>query len=153
MSYREGEVRAQRCTYCSIQYPPDAKKCPICGNEGLWAIYKSDPDPDWMERVSSSLGEATPPEAVPKIAYTTPHKADVSIPLHLFENLMWLPHKELVEEGGYINLEVGSIVFVNNRFYELQARSKRAGDMWWVEEVVVDGVFDDVTPRDIINGR
>lgn len=150
MSYREGEVRAQRCTFCSIQYPPLANRCAICGNEKLWAIYKSGPDPDWEERVRSSLGEQTPPEAAPKIAYTTPHKADVSIPLHLYEGLMWLPHVALIE-AGYINLEVGSIVFVNNRFYELQARSKRRGDMWWVEEIVTDGAFDDVTPEDIIN--
>lgn len=152
MNYREGEVRAQRCTYCSIQYPPLANKCAICGNEKLWAIYKSGPDPDWEERVRQSLGEATPPEAVPEIAYTMMHKPDVTVALHISDGLMWLPHKILIEEGGYINLEVGSIVFVNDRFYELQARSKRKGDMWWVEELVIDGCFDDVTPEDIING-
>jgi hypothetical protein len=152
MFNREGEIQSQRCTYCSIQYPPQANKCGICGNEKLWAIYKSGPDKDWKERVAASLGEATPPEAVPDIAYTLPHKADVSIPLHVHSGLMWLPHEALTNEGGYINLEPGSVVFVNNRFYELQARSKRQGDMWWVEEIVTDGAFDDVTPEDIING-
>lgn len=156
MSYREGEIRAQRCTYCSIQYPPAARKCPICGNDNLWAIYKSGPDEDWEERVRQSLGEATPHNLGVsedgEIAYTMMHKPDVTVALHISDGMMWIPHKILIEEGGYINLEVGSIVFVNNRFYELQARSKRKGDMWWVEELVIDGCFDDVTPEDIING-
>lgn len=149
-AYREGEVKSQRCTDCGIQYPPEAKVCPICGNPRLWAIYKTGPDPDWEDRVRASLGEgsyASPPE----IAYTTPHKADVSIPLHVFDARLWLPHVALIE-AGYINLEAGSVVFVNNRFYELWGRSKRQGDMWWVEEIVIDGAFDNVTPEDIING-
>lgn len=149
-AYREGEVKSQRCTDCGIQYPPEAKVCPICGNPRLWAIYKTGPDPDWEDRVRASLGEgsyASPPE----IAYTAQHKPDVTIALHISDGLMWIPHKILIEEGGYINLEPGSIVFVNQRFYELQARSKRKGDMWWVEELVIDGCFDNVTPEDIIN--
>lgn len=141
-------VRAMRCTFCSIQYPPAVTRCPICENKYLWAIYKSGPDPDWRERVRDSLG--LDPQ-VPTIAYTSPHQADLEIPLHVWDGRMWLSHDELTK-AGYVNLSEDSIVFVGNRFYELQGRRKRGGDMWWVEEVVVDGCFDDVTPEQIING-
>lgn len=137
-----------RCTNCSIQYPPEMQQCVICDGR-LWAIYKSGPDADWKERVAASLGEGV---YAPTIAYTTPHKADVTIPLHLHDGRMWLPHKDLIEEGSYVNLESGSVVYVNTRFYELQGRSRKRGDMWWVEEIVTEGAFDDMTPEDIING-
>ena len=149
----EGEVRSRRCTLCSIQYPRFIVVCRVCGGE-TWAIYKSGPDPDWQQKVARSLGEGLRPEdtedGVPQIAYTLPHRADVTIPLHVSDARLWFPHAALIEEGGYGNLEAGSIVFVNNRFYELVGHSDSKG-MWWVEEIVTDGIFDDVTPEDIIN--
>jgi PAS domain-containing protein len=148
----EGTVRARRCTLCSIQYPAFIQVCRVCGTE-TWAIMKSGPDTDWEEKVRRSLGEEAEPPAddVPSIAYVMPHRADVSIPLHVSEGHMWLPHEELIVEGGYGNLESGSVVFVNNRFYELFGYSESRG-MWLVEEIVTDGAFDHITPEDIING-
>lgn len=49
---------------------------------------------------------------------------------------LWVTHDELLL-AGYGWLEDFSIVFINGKFYELQAyiRSARA---WWIEEVKLD---------------
>jgi len=117
-------------------------------------MYKTGPDEDWREKVRKSLG-FDPPEEEQKVAFALPHPPDLSIALHIADGRMWVPHDVLID-AGYSYLEDGSIVFVNNRFYELIGYSQ-SRKMWWVEELVVDGAFDDITPEDIIgsgdNGR
>lgn len=112
-------------------------------------MFKTGPDPDWRERVEASLGEGAWVDP-PTIAYAVQHPPDVDLPLHVSEGRLWLSHGGLIE-AGYSYLEAGSVVFVGNRFYELVGHSDSRG-MWWVEEIVTDGAFDDVTPEQIVNG-
>lgn len=143
---------ARRCTYCSVQFPPSESKCLICG-ELTWPMYKTGPDSDWRDTVKRKLGEqAYLPlgEAPEGGAYALPHPPDLVVALHIGDGRMWLPHAVLID-AGYRHLEDGSIVFVNSRFYELMGYSE-SRKMWWIEEMVIDGVFDNITPEDIING-
>lgn len=110
-------------------------------------MYKTGPDPDWQERVASQIGEGVYLE--PKLAYGYAHpRANLSLAVSFHDDRLWIRHSDLVE-GGYENLESGSIVWVNDRFYELQGRShktRHADYWWWVEEVVTEGAADDLTP-------
>lgn len=143
----DGAFLSRRCTMCSVQYPPNMEKCPICG-QITWGMRKSGPDTDWRDKVSRALGDAE--EEQQKIAYAPQHPSDLEIAFHIDAGKMWVPHAVLID-SGYSLLEDGSVVFINNRFYELQGYSY-SRKMWWVEEFEVDGIFDDITPEDIING-
>jgi hypothetical protein len=116
-------------------------------------MYKTGPDDDWRDRVRRELGfdPATETEEQEGGAFALPHPPDLSISLHIAEGRMWVPHDVLID-AGYRFLEDGSIVFINNRFYELIGHSQTR-KMWWIEEFLVDGVFDDITPEDIIGGE
>jgi hypothetical protein len=112
-------------------------------------MYKNGPDEDWEQRVARSLGEGVYISPQP-IAYTVQHPAGVEMPLHIWEGRAWMPHATLTE-AGYKYLETGSIVLVNNRFYELEGYSE-SRQMWWVEEVPVDGQADYLTPKMFTDG-
>lgn len=110
-------------------------------------MYKNPPDEDWQQKVAMSLGEAVYLE--PKLAYGFAHpRENVSIPVQFANDRLWLRHADLTE-NGYTNLEAGSIVWVNDHFYELQGRShvgRKSDYWWWVEEIVTEGAADDLTP-------
>lgn len=114
-------------------------------------MHKNDPDPDWEEKVAErirsngrSLGEGIyiPPD--PKIAWTTVHPPDASMNLTFANDRLWIKHDDLLEVG-YLHMEPDKVVFVNGAFYELQAYH-RPTQSWWVEEIVVDGASEDLTP-------
>jgi len=66
-----------------------------------------------------------------------PHDADnVARVYEDTESRLWVSHEELLQ-CGYINLADFDIVYLNGKFYELQAHMKRP-NAWWVEEVDVE---------------
>lgn len=65
---------------------------------------------------------------------TLPHNADNEA--RLYEDKhghLWVTHQELLD-CEYRGLEDFDIVYLNGKFYELQAHIKEA-DAWWIEEV------------------
>src|SRR5690349_7677635 len=52
----DGEVKARRCSICSIQYPPYVEVCRVCDGE-TFALFKSGPDADWEDQVQRRLTE------------------------------------------------------------------------------------------------
>lgn len=137
----DGTIRARRCTLCSKSYPPHIERCPIHGTD-TWAMYKSGPDDDWEQHVAQSLGEGVyldPKPAGYGFAHPRPH---LEVPVTFENDRLWIKHSDLIE-GGYTNLEAGTIVWVNDRFFELQGPR---GPLWWVDEIVTEGAADDLTP-------
>lgn len=50
-------MAARRCSFCSIDYPPDGSKfakCKRCGSQTNW-FSDIDPQPDWEEEVERLL--------------------------------------------------------------------------------------------------
>lgn len=146
---RDDVVKSRRCSICSIQYPPFVEVCRICGEE-TWPMFKTGPDEDWEERLAREIGEGVFVDPPRPIAYAVQHPPDVQLPLHIRDGRLWISHAGLID-AGYRYLEDGSIVFVGGRFYELAGYWEAQG-LWWVEEIVTDGCFGEVTPEDIING-
>ena len=111
-------------------------------------MYKNGPDEDWEQRVAVHIGEGVYLE--PKTAFGYAHpRPHLTVAVSFHNDRLWIKHSDLTE-GGYDNLEAGSIVWVNDRFYELQSRShvsRRPDYEWWVEEIVTEGAADDITPQ------
>jgi PAS domain-containing protein len=71
------------------------------------------------------------------------HNVDNYVRLYLDSNgLIWVTHEELLN-CGYRNIEDFDIVYLNERFYELQGYM-RAVRSWWIE--VVDTGEETETP-------
>lgn len=149
MSAYPGFAQSRRCSQCSIQYPPEITKCLVCEGPAT-PMYKSGPDEDWKEKVESALGVESLETGGSKIAYTQAHpRHDIQLPVAFENDRLWISHNDLTE-AGYLNLEAGSVVWVNDKFYELQGRSSRTrmrAFYWWVEEIVTEGAADDLTPE------
>jgi hypothetical protein len=65
---------------------------------------------------------------------TIPHNADNTARIYEDKHgRLWVTHTELLE-CEYVNLEDFDVVYLNGRFYELQAHI-RESDSWWVEEI------------------
>lgn len=72
-----------------------------------------------------------------------PHDADNEARLYEDRNgRLWVTHEELLK-CGYINLSDFDVVYLNGRFYELQAYVRRAGG-WWVEEIDPEAASEDL---------
>lgn len=66
-----------------------------------------------------------------------PHDADNQARIYEDENgHEFVTHEELLE-CGYILLDDFDIVYLNGKFYELQAYVPKA-KAWWIEEVPID---------------
>lgn len=117
-------------------------------------MYKTGPDADWQERVAASLGEAV--FVQPELAYGFAHpRESVSIPVSVAYDKLWFRHSDLIE-AGYVNLEAGSVVWVNGRFFELQGPntlSRRGDYSWWVEEIGGEGSADHLTPEMFMDAK
>jgi PAS domain-containing protein len=66
------------------------------------------------------------------------------VPIHFEHDHIWIGHDDMIGVG-YQFLEPGSIVFVNERFFELLGYRKATG-LWWVQEIVTEGAADDLHP-------
>ena len=65
---------------------------------------------------------------------TYPH--DVDNKARIYEDAsghLWVTHEELLL-CGYRNICDFDVVFLNGKFYELQAHSRK-GEAWWVEQI------------------
>lgn len=76
---------------------------------------------------------------------TYPHDADNKA--RIYEDgtgHMWVSHEDLLK-CGYILLDDFDIVYLNGKFYELQAHIRPAGG-WWIEEVETPQEADEGEP-------
>lgn len=63
-----------------------------------------------------------------------PHDADNSAEIYEDKHgHLWVTHQELLD-CGYINLADFDVVYLNGKFYELQAYMRKP-NAWWIEEV------------------
>jgi hypothetical protein len=62
-----------------------------------------------------------------------PHDADNEARIYEKDGQLWVTHEELLK-CGYINLADFDVVFLNEKFYELQAHIRRP-NAWWIEEI------------------
>lgn len=63
-----------------------------------------------------------------------PHDADNEARVYEDKHgQLWVTHEELLN-CGYINLADFDVVYLNGRFYELQAYVNRP-KAWWIEEI------------------
>lgn len=46
---------------------------------------------------------------------------------------LWVTHEELLL-CGYVNISDFDVVYLNGKFYELQAHSRK-GEAWWIEQI------------------
>lgn len=60
------------------------------------------------------------------------------------KGLLWVTHRELLD-CGYVGISDFDIVWLNEKFYELQGHNATA-DAWWIEEVV-DGEAPETPPE------
>lgn len=136
---------ARRCSDCNISYPTSFALCEVCGKP-TWYNGAADPDEDWKELAAWRKKLAADEQATEKARY--PHPPDATCQVREIHGRLWISHDKLIELG-YLNLEAGSIVFVNNTFYELEGFNGRGFTRnWWVSELETEGVFDALTPDD-----
>jgi len=65
-----------------------------------------------------------------------PHDADNHVRIYEDEpGRMWVTHEELLL-CGYINISDFDVVYLNGKFYELQAHANKP-DSWWIEEIPI----------------
>lgn len=126
-----------RCTTCGISYPPTMTRClvPDC-QEALWAQYNDPPDEDWHEKVAEKGG-------IPAV-YSAVHPADAWVNVVMLKDHLFCKHEHLLKVG-YTTLEAGSIVYINDAFYELEGYSPSTG-YWLITEIVPEGMADDLHP-------
>lgn len=68
---------------------------------------------------------------------TLPHDADNTARIYTDKRgLLWVTHQELVD-CGYRGLEDFDVVYLNGKFFELQAHISEA-NAWWIEEIPVE---------------
>lgn len=67
-----------------------------------------------------------------------PHDADNTA--RLYEDKkgnLWVTHEDLLK-CGYRLIDDFDIVYLNGKFYELQAHIRKA-NAWWIEEIIAEG--------------
>jgi hypothetical protein len=69
-----------------------------------------------------------------------PHKHDNAAPVYHKDGKYWVSHADLLA-NEYECLEDFSIVYLNGRFYELQAHVPKA-NAWWIEPIEIGGDVD-----------
>jgi hypothetical protein len=128
---------AMRCTTCGISYPPSMTRClvPDC-QELLWAQFVDPPDEDWHEKVAEKGG-------IPAV-YSAVHPSDAWATVVELKDHLFVKHNRLLQVG-YKNLEAGSIVYINETFYELEGYSQST-DYWLITQIVPEGMFDELHP-------
>lgn len=136
-------MASQRCSPCDLNLPTRHEHCPVC-NGTTWRV-DDDWTPDWEFEVAKlkAIRRAERGEPLPNIVNT---KAPVYGRAE--DPGPFVPERVLIAGGVYP--EIGGIVLLNDRYYELIER--RFGDKpipaWMVEEIPVESAFEDlpVTP-------
>ena len=72
-----------------------------------------------------------------------PHRHDNSARIYRKDGQLWVTHTELLQ-SGYRNIEDFDIVYLNDKFYELQGFVEKP-DAWWIEEVDI-GALPETPP-------
>ena len=132
-------MAANRCVVCSINFPPHITQCPVCEESLLLSPY-SLADENWEDAARSLLEEG--PEFMFIFFELYPHKADNNVPTRLESGQLWVDHRHVLE-AGYGGVEDGTILFLNNIFYEVQGWSNKR-EAWWIQEIDPASEFDDV---------
>lgn len=122
---------------CGISWPPEFDHCPKCG-DGVWQQHHTDPDPDWQDELEEVEIEE------PGFDGPYPHPPDGRCDVHEVRGHLFLKHAALIAHG-YRWLEDGSIVYLNDTFYELEGYSQSTG-YWLVSIVETEGAADDLHP-------
>ena len=79
-----------------------------------------------------------------------PHNADNMARIYEDKNgRLWVTHQELLE-CEYIHLEDFDVIYLNGRFYEIQAHN-RESNSWWIEEIKTEE--DSESPQEITEGE
>ena len=135
----------KRCTVHGINFPPQNIACKVVGcEEELWPLYSDQPDEDWAEVTNAINRDAKLEDD--EIIHTMPHRYDAKARIYTGENgMLWVAHAELLY-NGYRGVTDGTIVFLNNTFYEVQGFVEKAG-AWWVEKVEVVNAAENLTPE------
>jgi hypothetical protein len=128
---------AMRCSLCGISYPPGYTHCLLPDCQGsLWAQFKDGPDDDWQELVAEKAG-------VP-ILYSAVHPPNGRCEVREYHGHWFVKHDDLITLG-YQALEGGSIIRINEVFYELAGYSQSTG-YWWVEVIEIEGAAEELHP-------
>lgn len=142
MSSSDYSIKSRRCSICGINFPPYVAVCRVkkCG-ETTWANSKHGPDDDWSELVAMHDKRNADDEA-PSVY---PHHHDNSAKVYRDSgDRLWVTHEALLG-NGYRAITEDTIVYLNEKFYELQVFAQKAG-AWLLEEIVVDGAADSLEP-------
>lgn len=132
-------MASQRCSPCDLNLPTRLETCPVCGKE-TWRVA-DDWTPDWEFEVAKlkALRRAERGDPIPNIENS---KAPVFGREE--DPGPFVPERVLIQGGVYP--EIGGIVLLNDRYYELIER--RFGDKpipaWMVEEIDVELEFADL---------
>jgi len=132
-------VAASRCAICNISFPHDITKCVVCDEPLLLSPF-AQPDENWEDLARVLLGEN--PEYMFFFIELYPHRADNNVPLTLEADQLWVKHTHALE-AGYMSIEDGMILYLNNIFYEVQGWSERRKS-WWVLEIDPEKEFEDM---------
>lgn len=75
-----------------------------------------------------------------------PHRADNEATIYRDSgDRLWVTHADLLK-NGYRAVTEDSILYLNEKFYECQTYSNRAGS-WLIEEVLVDDAAESLEPH------
>lgn len=149
-------MAAKRCSICGINYPDDLAdpKCKVC-DESLAYIHDETPDEDWVSKIHELLSpspETTPLEAIEIIFIAAmpsdeedsiyPHKADNRAHVSEHNGQLFVTHQALLS-AGYEGIEAGTIVYLNDKFYEVEGYA-HGRQVWWVTEIDPEKEFADL---------
>lgn len=130
---------ANRCPACSINYPHNVTQCLVCDGGLLFSPYGA-VDANWEDMAREKLGED--PEFLFIFVDLYPHTADNNVPVYENSGVLWVTHRNALE-AGYSGIESGTILYLNNTFYEVQGWDDKH-DRWWIEEINPEAEFDDI---------
>lgn len=131
-------MAAQRCSLCSFDYPTNIQRCLIC-MERTWFLKSEDPPDDWRQQVKERKAKQ---QEDTQSMY--PHRFDNKARIYEGKGNLWVTHAELLD-AGYKSIEAGTILYLNETFYEVAGFAESA-ESWWIEEVPVEGVGESLEP-------
>lgn len=134
---------AARCSLCDINLPADKHLCPACKRPTWKLESKTDThDTDWEEAVDRIRKRVT-------LAWND-FIPNVNCEVICKDGELFVHYTHL-RDMGYLDIESGSIVKVNDDYYEVYGAVYPGTDAlgWWIRVIETEGVFDNATSSDI----
>lgn len=94
-------------------------------------------DANWEDAARALLGEE--PDFMFIFIELYPHQADNNVPVIEDQGQLWVTHRNALE-AGYSAIESGTILYLNNTFYEVQGWNDKT-DCWWVTKIDPEAEF------------